>query len=351
MISRTDTEAKTAHVNLMTDTVIASLPSEGLRAVIRAVITSEPTVVGEFERQAKKYLIKTSDVSTGPIFDVRTEVSEGEATIIVVTEGFYRMQGRIRSMLGCGLIFECLPLLAQIIKRSAELSISSAHAGEEGLLETLASVDGDIVQAITAVQKQVLTRTGSRPFTHAEGQILHDLLESLLACREEWKISIENFVYARSLILISGILHRDVPSVKGPAAATDGIGNANDVNENGGNSPPSAIETFQLGETALPRIFSGLWQLSSPSWGVAPWHKIVKQFAAYVEAGFTAFDMADHYGDAEVIFVRGETIDPAHDQCFEADMISFGRDVSAPHILIRRLSSPRPSSASLVLSR
>lgn len=309
MISRTDTEAKTAHVNLMTDTVIASLPAEGLRAVIRAVITSEPTIVGEFERQAKKYLIKTSSARTEPIFATQIEVSEGEATTVVVTNSFYRMQGRIRSMLGCGLIFECLPLLTQIIQHSAKLSISSDDVGEEGLLDTLASVDGDIVQAVTAVQKQVLTKTGSRPFTHTEGQVLHELLESLLTCREKWKISLETFVYARSLILVSGILHREIPHVEDPTVGSDGTSNANVVVENGGdNCPPSAIETFQLGETTLPRIFSGLWQLSSPSWGVAPWHKIVKQFAAYVDAGFTAFDMADHYGDAEVIFVRGDAI-------------------------------------------
>lgn len=29
----------------------------------------------------------------------------------------------------------------------------------------------------------------------------------------------------------------------------------------------------------------------------------MEQFSSYVRQGFTAFDMADHYGDAEIIFI------------------------------------------------
>ncbi|KKF96270.1 General stress protein 69 [Ceratocystis platani] len=57
-----------------------------------------------------------------------------------------------------------------------------------------------------------------------------------------------------------------------------------------------------MGGRVLPRLFSGLWQLSSPAWGAAPQSKILAQFEEYVNMGFTAYDMADHYGDAEVIY-------------------------------------------------
>ncbi|PWY83632.1 hypothetical protein BO70DRAFT_428888 [Aspergillus heteromorphus CBS 117.55] len=68
-------------------------------------------------------------------------------------------------------------------------------------------------------------------------------------------------------------------------------------------APPPVSETFQLdGGPKLPRILTGLWQLSSPAWGTASRPKIVEQFSKYVGSGFTAFDMADHYGDAEIIF-------------------------------------------------
>ncbi|EEP81416.1 conserved hypothetical protein [Uncinocarpus reesii 1704] len=64
------------------------------------------------------------------------------------------------------------------------------------------------------------------------------------------------------------------------------------------------METFTIGEDKVPRLFVGLWQLSSPAWGSAPRSKIMAEFQKYVDAGFTAFDMADHYGDAELLFGR-----------------------------------------------
>ncbi|PGG98385.1 hypothetical protein AJ79_08893 [Helicocarpus griseus UAMH5409] len=65
----------------------------------------------------------------------------------------------------------------------------------------------------------------------------------------------------------------------------------------------SSIEHFQLGQSLVPRLFAGLWQLSSPAWGSASKSKMLGQFQKHVDAGFTAFaDMADHYGDAEIVF-------------------------------------------------
>ncbi|KAI0779772.1 Aldo/keto reductase [Fomes fomentarius] len=61
-------------------------------------------------------------------------------------------------------------------------------------------------------------------------------------------------------------------------------------------------ETFRLGNRELPRLFNGLWQLSSNSWGCAPAPKIRRDMATFAENGYTAFDMADHYGPAEILF-------------------------------------------------
>lgn len=62
------------------------------------------------------------------------------------------------------------------------------------------------------------------------------------------------------------------------------------------------LETFQLGPFTVPRLFNGLWQLSSNAWGSAPTPKIRRQMAHYAEHGYTAFDMADHYGSSELLF-------------------------------------------------
>lgn len=48
-------------------------------------------------------------------------------------------------------------------------------------------------------------------------------------------------------------------------------------------------ETFELGPLVVPRIWTGLWQLSSNAWGSAPTPKIRSQMASYAERGYTAF--------------------------------------------------------------
>ncbi|KAF8055146.1 NADP-dependent oxidoreductase domain-containing protein [Lyophyllum atratum] len=60
------------------------------------------------------------------------------------------------------------------------------------------------------------------------------------------------------------------------------------------------VETFRLGPFVTPRIWTGLWQLSSNAWGSASVSKIRQGMARHVDLGYTAF--ADHYGSAEIIF-------------------------------------------------
>ena len=56
---------------------------------------------------------------------------------------------------------------------------------------------------------------------------------------------------------------------------------------------PEPAETFPLaiGDSLLdvPRIWTGLWQLSSPAWGTAPAARIRKEMLKHVSKGFTAF--------------------------------------------------------------
>jgi len=62
------------------------------------------------------------------------------------------------------------------------------------------------------------------------------------------------------------------------------------------------METFQLGSSTVPRLWVGLWQLSSTAWGSAAAPKVRSAMKQHIEQGYFAFDMADHYGSAEVIF-------------------------------------------------
>jgi len=48
-------------------------------------------------------------------------------------------------------------------------------------------------------------------------------------------------------------------------------------------------ETFSLGPYVVPRLWTGLWQLSSTAWGNASASKIRQGMARYVDQGYTAF--------------------------------------------------------------
>ncbi|THH04176.1 hypothetical protein EW145_g5711 [Phellinidium pouzarii] len=60
------------------------------------------------------------------------------------------------------------------------------------------------------------------------------------------------------------------------------------------------MENFQLGPFTVPRLFVGLWQLSSNAWGTAPVSRIRAEMKRHVDEGYIAF--ADHYGSAEILF-------------------------------------------------
>lgn len=57
----------------------------------------------------------------------------------------------------------------------------------------------------------------------------------------------------------------------------------------------TSIETVQLGPYAMPRLFNGLRQLSSPAWGAGTTDEHEKALVQLVESGLVATDMADHY--------------------------------------------------------
>ncbi|KAI0319410.1 Aldo/keto reductase [Amylostereum chailletii] len=68
------------------------------------------------------------------------------------------------------------------------------------------------------------------------------------------------------------------------------------------------LETFQLGSLIVPRLWIGLWQLSSTAWGSASAAKIRQAMKRHVDHGYTAF--ADHYGSAELLFGQLRETEP-----------------------------------------
>lgn len=50
-----------------------------------------------------------------------------------------------------------------------------------------------------------------------------------------------------------------------------------------------SVETFHLGPHIASRIWTGLWQLSSPEWGTAKVSKIREAMARHLAMGYNGF--------------------------------------------------------------
>ncbi|KAJ6437477.1 MYB-like protein [Purpureocillium lavendulum] len=288
--------ANAAHVNMMTDTVIANLPADGLRVVMRAVLASHPEITGAFETETRRYLgHEASSLATNiQNFDMA---------------GLKKTQRLIRCMLGSGIPFEGIDWLEKVTGRAAHLAIDNPGIDVDAVSGFLASVDGDVVQAMTAVQKALFVQSGTRPMSSRERRAVESLFEVLKSCQDLFhNIGVE-YPYGRGLMATASILGV-LPSVHLDDARKPAVEQA---------LPPSkAGESFTLNGRQVPRIFSGLWQMSSPAWGSAPTSKIVEHFSSHAHNGFTAFDMADHYGDAEIIFGQFRSQYPFRENIFTA---------------------------------
>ncbi|KAL4972488.1 NADP-dependent oxidoreductase domain-containing protein [Aspergillus desertorum] len=293
-------KAKTAHVNMMTDTIIGNLPLDGLRVVMRSLLSAQPSLTPIFEEQTRTYIHDSAFKCENLV--VLTEQADGFFT---TTEQFQPLRSRICCMVGCGLCYQALELLRGIVNQAAQVKLEKA---EDGLMKAVAAVDGDIVQALTAIQKTLLSPDGVRKLTDDEARPIEELYQSLVECRGLWEEKGQAFGFERGLDATASLLDPSTKSSK--TAARERLPFE---------LPPSTpSETFTLNGVALTRIFTGLWQLSSPAWGSASRSKIMDRFSDYVHRGFTAFDMADHYGDAEIIFGRYRASSAYSDAMFAA---------------------------------
>src|ERR1700694_3372148 len=61
----------------------------------------------------------------------------------------------------------------------------------------------------------------------------------------------------------------------------------------------ASLERFALApDLTICRILNGMWQVAGGH-GRIEREKALRSMAAYVDAGFTTWDLADHYGSAE----------------------------------------------------
>ncbi|KAK2612515.1 hypothetical protein QQS21_001453 [Conoideocrella luteorostrata] len=284
MAAGTPNKVKTAHVNMMTDSIITNLSADGLRVVLLSLLASHPEITGSFESGTRRFI-------TDSILPNITDKSAKHSL-----NGLKTLQRNIRCMFGCGLVKESLQPLNELVIGAFELQGSLALGQEHEVQSFLASVDGDVVQAMTAVQKALFIKDGVRGLRTDEDDTLRGLYQTLLGCHATSLKKSAPYPYGRGLDATASLLGLARPSSPGPEAM--------ELFKGSTPRPARLSETFNLNGRELPRIFSGLWQMSSPAWGSAPMFKIMDQLSNHVQAGLTAFDMADHYGDAEIIFGR-----------------------------------------------
>ncbi|KAF5603929.1 uncharacterized protein FSUBG_7027 [Fusarium subglutinans] len=289
--------SNTAHVNMMTDSVIANLPPDGLRVIIRSLLASHPNITPSFEDATRQYLAQA-----------QTKSSKSQFASLDV-EGLDQARKIARCMLGSGQAFDGVSILDKLVFRGVQIALDSPETEDQSVASLLASLDGDLVQAMTAVTKKLAVSSGARALSSKEQNIIQGLFESLAKCQEMLKGTGIDFPYGRGMLTTAnmlGLALPDSPETRLSKVPSDTA------------RPPLSKETFELGDRRLPRIFSGLWQMSSPAWGSAQMSEIIEGFSTHVRNGFTAFDMADHYGDAEVLYGRFRSMYPHRDAMFTA---------------------------------
>lgn len=267
--------AKAAHVNMMTDTVIANMAPEGLRAMIRGMLGGNAQITANFYELATQYLVNTKPASIPELFTK-------SANSVDSTPALQDIQRRYRCLMGCGFGYESMELLTEVLRQLRELEWDQSTNEGGNFFEVLELVDGDIVQAVTAIHKSLLTSSGVRKMTCDEVEVVRNLKEALDLCQETSRMKGQNFAFERGLSCFEKLL-------KGAGIEFSSRVEITLPPSTGFVSSDVVLESIKLGCAEVPRMFMGLWQFSSPSWGTASRAKIDRDFRKHVDVGLIAY--------------------------------------------------------------
>ncbi|KAI8962655.1 aldo/keto reductase [Daldinia sp. FL1419] len=272
------------HVNMMDDCLISNLPPATLRSALRLLVSQGASTQQPFVQH-----IRARFRENPPAFEDPEKLFP-EAD--VVSEACLAYLAQIRCIFSCKLPRESFPYLRHFLEAIPRARVRWTEDSE--LATLLAKFDGDVVQAV-----QALKESCPEPTPKLLG-LINSLLASLGNCRDycEGLHPPLPFPFSRARRQLSDVLAILFPQYALTATATNGSVLTLPAKP----TEKRAIETFQLGSFNVPRLFNGLWQLSSPSWGSGTARSQEAALLHAVERGLTATDMADHYGDAELIY-------------------------------------------------
>ncbi|KAI1088131.1 aldo/keto reductase [Rostrohypoxylon terebratum] len=272
------------HVNMMDDCLISNLPPATLRSVLRLLVSQGSTTQRPFVEHIRAKFYKSP-----PVFESAERLfSEDD---IATPEGLAYL-AQTRCIFSCKLAQESLPYLEHFVKAIPQAGVRWTESS--ALAQTLQKFDGDIVQAVQALKE-------SRPEpTPTLLTALQSLLASIEACSTYCQSTPPTplpFPFLRAHRQLRDVLAILFPSSQEPPPLTAGSQSLTNVIIDS-----TKIETTPLGPLQVPRLFNGLWQVSSPSWGSASGRAQQAALLAALRWGLVAADMADHYGDAELIY-------------------------------------------------
>ncbi|PGG98387.1 hypothetical protein AJ79_08895 [Helicocarpus griseus UAMH5409] len=199
--------AKVSHVNLMTDTMIANLSPDALRVVLRSMLAADENgqLTNKLQHHVQKYLQHDLQKTSIPALFSATENSSSASS--TPTPELAKLRSLSSSLLGSGLPFESLQLLAAVVRQSQGLSPNEISPGGRQLVAVLAAVDGDLVQALTAVQKIATISSGGKGrMSTDERQVLLSLRADLEDCKRQSEGKDAEFMFERGSTMLDSVL-------------------------------------------------------------------------------------------------------------------------------------------------
>ncbi|KAF9265955.1 aldo/keto reductase [Marasmius fiardii PR-910] len=283
----------------MDDVLISHLPAPILRSSLRTMISQGLAAQAVFVEHVRKRLLESPPPLTPP-----KELFGGN---IPRHSEFLTMT---RCLFSSKLAFESFPYLTHFVRAIPESQ--ARWKADDSLDLSFQDACGDIVQAVQALKESQPNLTNEHYSSLVQLQVALDGCEAYCASSTPPL----PYPFRRAQRQVEDLLSLKFPGRQGAIdSANSGISlslrpSRNNIGPNHLKLPTVTIDSVQfeklefsnLGTVNIPRLINGLWQLSSPAWGSASSEKQNEALSHLVKAGLVAADMADHYGDAELIY-------------------------------------------------
>ncbi|ORX38993.1 NADP-dependent oxidoreductase domain-containing protein [Kockovaella imperatae] len=290
------TEAISAgHVSMMNDVLISQLSPDVLRGVVRTLLGANHTNASLFTSVTRAYLEAhpptipdSSDLFPTP-FDASNITQEP-------TECLKETLREARIRFSAHMLGPALLLLASIPR--AMLTSNVFIRDTPGpLRDTLVYAAGDMAQAAQALKESGDRSIGARG---ALVTLVRDLYYYHQVVQKEQSLRPNDNIFnplERAVAQTIDTLWFCFPDHSGIPFQEPEYTKMHNIRRT-----KKALQTTLLGPIKVPRLFYGLWQLSSPAWGTSSLEDITQAMSSLASLGFIAADMADHYADAEILF-------------------------------------------------